>query len=218
MTSVSLPRAVVFDWDNTLVDSWPVIHDALNTTFRAYGLPEWSLSETRTKVRKSLRDTFPGYFGDEWEKAGDVFYARYAEIHADAIVPATGAAEVISRLFDLGVYLAVVSNKKGAFLREEAEQLGWADQFGKLVGAMDAVRDKPDPAPVRMALEPAGLSPGSDIWFVGDTDIDLQCGVGSGCVPVLVRPEAPQNGEFIDCEPHHHFEDCRQLCNFFRTM
>lgn len=218
MSSESLPRAVVFDWDNTLVDSWPVIHDALNTTFRAYDLPEWSLAETRLKVRKSMRDSFPAIFGDEWEAAGDVFYARYGEIHADAIVPAQGAKDAISRLSDLGVYLAVVSNKSGHFLREEAEHLGWTPAFGKLVGAKDAVRDKPDPAPVEMALEPAGLKPGADVWFVGDADIDLQCAVDSGCVPVLVRQESPKTDEFAGCEPFHHFDDCGQLCNFFRTM
>ena len=26
---MSLPRAIVFDWDNTLVDSWATIHEAL---------------------------------------------------------------------------------------------------------------------------------------------------------------------------------------------
>tara|TARA_R100001086_G_scaffold137349_1_gene71705 strand:- start:1375 stop:1527 length:153 start_codon:yes stop_codon:yes gene_type:complete len=40
---LTLPRAVVFDWDNTLVDTWPIIHDALNHTFRAWGLREWTL-------------------------------------------------------------------------------------------------------------------------------------------------------------------------------
>ena len=24
------PRAILFDWDNTLVDSWATIHEALN--------------------------------------------------------------------------------------------------------------------------------------------------------------------------------------------
>ena len=26
------PRAILFDWDNTLVDSWVTIHEALNIT------------------------------------------------------------------------------------------------------------------------------------------------------------------------------------------
>ena len=58
------PRAFLFDWDNTLVDSWPIIHDALNVTLTAFGKEPWSLDETRSRVRKSMRDSFPKLFGD----------------------------------------------------------------------------------------------------------------------------------------------------------
>lgn len=219
MTDLPRPRAVIFDWDNTLVDSWPVIQDALNTTFRAYDLPEWSLDETKAKVRHSMRDSFPGIFGDEWEKAGEVFYARYAEIHADAVVPATGAAELLEYLSDSGVYLSVVSNKRGDYLRKEADHLGWNRYFGKIVGAFDAVRDKPDPAPVQMALEPSVIVPGEDIvWFIGDADIDIRCGKNAGCQTVLVRPEPPRPDEFTDNLPDLAVATCRDLCNLMRTM
>lgn len=212
------PSAVIFDWDNTLVDSWPVIQDALNTTFRAYGLPEWDLLETRTRVRKSIRDSFPALFGDAWEAAAKVFYARYAEIHADAIRPAAGAAALLEAFSARNVYLCVVSNKKGEYLRAEADHLGWTPHFGKIVGAFDAERDKPDPAPVHMALAPGGIDAGPGVWFVGDADIDLTCGTVTGCVPILIRPESPGEGEFPDHPPARHFETCRHLCNFIQTM
>jgi len=219
MAELSRPRAVIFDWDNTLVDSWPVILDALNTTFRAYDLPEWSLADAKAKVRHSMRDSFPAIFGDEWEKAGEVFYARYAEIHADAVVPATGAGELLDYLSDAGIYLSVVSNKRGDYLRKEADQLGWNRYFGKIVGAFDAVRDKPDPAPVQMALEPAEILPGeAAVWFIGDADIDIKCGKNAGCHTVLVRPEPPGPEEFTDNLPDLAVATCRDLCNLIRTM
>ena len=28
------PKAIVFDWDNTLVDTWPIIHMAINQTMQ----------------------------------------------------------------------------------------------------------------------------------------------------------------------------------------
>ena len=90
--------------------------------------------------------------------------------------------------------------------------------FGRIVGAFDAERDKPDPAPVDMALAPGGIARGPDVWFVGDADIDLTCGINAGCVPVLVRPEAPSVGEFPLHPPTHHFVSCAQLCNFLQTM
>ena len=137
------------DWDNTLVDSWPIIHDALNTTFRAFGLRPWTLSETRQKVRHSMRDTFPKLFGDRWEVAGEVFYKHYGAIHAKKLEPTNGAEEMLHGLSVVGIYLGIVSNKKGDFLRTEAAHLGWDQYFGGIVGANDAKNDKPVAGPGR---------------------------------------------------------------------
>ena len=37
------PRALLFDWDNTLVDTWGAIHHALTVTFEAMGETPWTL-------------------------------------------------------------------------------------------------------------------------------------------------------------------------------
>ena len=71
---------------------------------------------------------------------------------------------------------------------------------------------------VVMALEGSGLRPGPAVWFVGDTDIDMQCAVNSGCIPVLVRPHPPEEREFGEAEPHVHFPDCTALLETLRAM
>ena len=49
------PRAVLFDWDNTLVDSWNTIHDALGYCFTRMGREPWGLDEVRARTRLSPR-------------------------------------------------------------------------------------------------------------------------------------------------------------------
>jgi phosphoglycolate phosphatase len=212
------PKAILFDWDNTLVDSWPVIHDALNITLTTYGLEPWTLTETKQRVRKSMRDSFPALFGDEWEAAGEVFYERYAAIHIDKIKPIIGVAKMLIDLHAEGVYLSVVSNKKGNYLRQEAAHLGWDHYFNHLVGALDAPQDKPALAPVSMALNGSGIAPGRDVWFVGDADIDMECAINTGCVPVLISPEKPKSMELLDYPPQLHFPDCLSLCKYLQNM
>ena len=138
-----LPRAILFDWDNTLIDSWPTILDALNTTFEAFDMAPWTMIEARERVRHSMRDSFPKLFHDRWEEAGEVFYQRYADSHVKKLRPLAGAEKMLEFLTDAGIYLGVVSNKKGDFLRHEAKHLGWDRFFGALVGALDAKKDKP---------------------------------------------------------------------------
>jgi phosphoglycolate phosphatase len=212
------PRAVLFDWDNTLVDSWATIADALNTTLRAFGHAPWTMAEVKTRVRKSMRDSFPALFGVRWEEAGEVFYARYREIHVEKLAPIEGAAEMLAELAGAGIYLAVVSNKKGEYLRREAAHLGWSRHFGRLVGALDAARDKPALEPVLLALEGSGVVPGSDVWIAGDADVDLECARNAACVPILVREHPPEAGEFPSHPPARHFPDCRALSNALKSL
>jgi phosphoglycolate phosphatase len=105
----------------------------------------------------------------------------------------------------------VVSNKRGVTLRKEARHLGWDSLFRSLVGATDAPRDKPAPDPVYLALERAGPPAAGEVWFVGDTDIDMLCAVRAGCVPVLLREAPPAPGEFKGCKPRLHLGNCQAL-------
>lgn len=216
--SLPRPRAVLFDWDNTLVDSWATIADALNTTLQTFGHAPWTMAEVKTRVRKSMRDSFPALFGARWEEAARVFYRRFDAIHVAKLAPVPGAAEALAELAAAGFYLAVVSNKKGEYLRREAAHLGWSRHFGRLVGALDARRDKPALEPVLLALEGSGVAPGADVWIAGDADIDLECAQNAACVPILVREYPPEAGEFPSHPPARHFPDCRALSNALKSL
>ena len=89
------PRAVLWDWDNTLVDGWAAIAAGLNAARAAHGLPEWTLEEVRGRVRRSLRESFPEMFGEAWERARDIFYAEVRARHLAVLRPMPGAAAAI---------------------------------------------------------------------------------------------------------------------------
>lgn len=213
MSKQTRPQALLFDWDNTLVDTWPAIHDANNHTLVAMGHSPWTYEETRQRVRKSMRESFPDLFGERWEEAAKIFYARFEESHIAQLKAHDGAETMLKALHSKGYYLSVVSNKTGKYLRQEVEHLGWSKYFAKIIGAGDAQLDKPHPAPVDLALENSGIPRGSDVWFVGDTDVDLECAHNSGCIGVLVREQAPSQGEFDVFPPSWYFNNCMELAS-----
>lgn len=212
------PRAMLFDWDNTLIDSWAAIQDAQNYTLSYFGLKTWTMEEVRARVRGSMRDTFPAMFGERWREAGEVFYARFTEHHLETLKPLPGAEDMLRALRESGVYLGVVSNKKGDYLRAEAARLGWEAYFGNIVGAFDAANDKPSADPVHLALTGSGLGSDRSVWLAGDTDIDLECACNAGCLPVLVRETPPAPGEFAEHPPAVHVADCMALLNLVRNL
>ncbi|MGB8841123.1 MAG: HAD family hydrolase [Aliidongia sp.] len=220
MSRPASPTALIFDWDNTLVDTWPTIHEALNVMLPQMGHAPWAIEETKQRVRQSLRDAFPGLFGVRWQEARKIYLEAFEAIHLDRLRPLPGAAALLAGLCAEGRFLAVVSNKTGHLLRREVEALGWGGYFARVVGAGDAVRDKPDRAPIDLALADSAHVASARVWFVGDTGIDMECAHNAGCLPVLVHGAAPvcaPGGEYHLVPPALHFPDCAALARAIMT-
>jgi phosphoglycolate phosphatase len=194
--SLPTPRAIIFDWDNTLVNTWPIIHDALNATFKEMGVPLWTMDDTKARVRKSMRDSFPEIFGANWEKAGELYQQHYRASHLNRLEALPMALDLLKEVKRRKLYNAVVSNKKGPNLREEVNALGWQEYFDVVIGAHDAARDKPHPDPVHMAFEKSHIKPARDVWFIGDSEIDLECAMNSGCTGILYGESASEHPDY----------------------
>ncbi len=212
LSSLPRPRAILFDWDNTLVDTWPCIGKATNITLQAMGYAPWAEEEIRARVAGSLRDTFPKIYGDRWEEAREIYYKAFGEVHLDMLTCLAGAEDLLNTVAGAGLYLGVVSNKTGRYLRAEADHLGWTRYFGKIVGAQDASRDKPDPEPVHLALSTGNIPAGADVWFVGDALIDVACGRAAGCTTIMLGP--PLEG--VNEPAHAYVRDCAELAALVR--
>ncbi len=186
------PTVLLYDWDNTLVDAWAGVTAAINATFAEFDRPLWTLEEVRQRVRGSLRDTFPEMFGPEWTRARDVFYAALEAAHLDHVRPMPGADAALAA--GAAWPQGVVSNKTGRYLRAEVAKLGWGAAFGAVVGAGDAAADKPDAAPILLALERLGQPAGAAVWYLGDTALDMQAARAAGVLAVLVGDAAHDGG------------------------
>ena len=98
MTQLPTPKAVLFDWDNTLVNTWPTIHRALNHCLREMGHEEWSLEKVKGNVKKSMRDAFPAMFGEQWEDAAQIYQTYYRQIHLEKLEALEGAMSLLDWL------------------------------------------------------------------------------------------------------------------------
>jgi len=211
------PKAIVFDWDNTLVDTWPNIIHTMNVTLAAMGQATWAPEEAHRRIARSLRDSFPELFGSRWQEARDIFYAELERSHIAMLTPLPGAAEVLRGFAEAGLPMAVVSNKTGDYLRKEIAHLGWGERFQAVFGAGDLTRDKPAPDAVFAFLDRVGLAPGSDIWFVGDSPVDVETAHAAGCASVFVDGGKERTFRPEDA-PHATIGDCRALANLAQRM
>ncbi len=195
------PKAIIFDWDNTLVDTWPLIQYSIDKTMSEMGREAWGLEKVRDNVHKSMRESFPIIFGNDWEEAGKIYKNNYRSIQLERIRFLPHALELIKKIHEQGITQFIVSNKIGVSLRKEAKQLEVDRFFFAVVGANDANADKPSREPVELALLGSDIDCKKDeVWFIGDTIADVECAYASGCTPIVYGYSSNQISKTISKE------------------
>ncbi len=214
MTDLPKPRAVIFDWDDTLVDNWDTAVKSLNAALVAMGMEPWSEEEARRRSGPSARDLFTALFGDRWQEADKVFYDTFTQLVMTNLHIHENAEDILKLLTDHDIYLAVVSNKRGPLLRKEVGYACFTQYFNSVVGAGDAESDKPHAAPVLLALRDSGIEPGPDVWFIGDSHTDMQCALNAGCTPVLIETKPPPEDLLAQNPPSRRFSKHKDFMEY----
>lgn len=214
--SLKKPDAIMFDWDDTVITAWHIIHAAINKTLEEMGSVPWTEAEARDRIGPPAKVLFTGLFGEEnWKKADDIYINAYQDFIKDKLKVHEGAEDFLKKASESGVYCAVVSTKRGPILRKEIEALGFGKYFSKIVGAGDTgdvKEDKPSQSSVMRALDGSGISPDkNDVWFLGDGISDLECARNSGCRAVLVETKLPSEDKLAGFEISARFKNIGEL-------
>lgn len=204
------PKAILFDWDNTLADNWELIRQSINHTFSHFGVEPWSEEEADIKISKSARDLFSEMFPNDTEKAIELFYGYFSANHIKELILIEPTLEIFKLLKEAKIPVAVVSNKKGAFLRKEIDHFGLTPYIPVIVGAGDAEKDKPFAEPVIKAIKELGLDINDDlsqIWYIGDSLTDVQTAKAAKVTPIIIKTKRmpSQLDDVIKSERHPSF-------------
>lgn len=177
-------RAVLFDFDGTLADSFAAIIASVNHTRGTFGLPPRPDADIRRYIGHGLTallaDLCPGC-----DLAEAV--ARYRAHHADTMIAGTklmpGVSDTVAELRRRGLALGVCSNKAVSFTTRLVAALGLGDHMTAVLGPEDVGgRPKPDPAMLLEGCRRLSVSADSTV-YVGDMSVDVEAGKAAG-IPV----------------------------------
>jgi len=163
-----LPKAVIFDWDGTLVNTIPTLFESHNHVRKKLDVPLWNMNEYKQVIHRSTREIYPELYGGDSNRAIDMLYDYYHRNHLKKLDLFEGAEDLINYLYLSEIPLSIVSNKKQLYLDREICHLGWEDQFQVVIGAGTASKDKPHAEPLFLAISKMGLKPSEKILYVGD--------------------------------------------------
>ncbi len=214
MSEITLPHAIFFDWDGTLADSYKFLEGAHNHVRRELGLPAFRGDEFKSYFGHPREKLYVELYGEHIERAKTLFGEYVSKNHMEHLRPITGAKVLLDAALNLGIVMGVISNKKGEYLRQEIKGFGWQHYFKTVIGAGEAPNDKPAGDPLIMAAETCGYKSMDGIWYVGDTDVDLQCAKNASCASVFMAYDTRSDEWTKLYKPLLIFKNCDSIAEF----
>jgi histidinol-phosphate aminotransferase len=194
------PEALLLDMDGVLADEGPSYRETVRATLASFGVdverPQLAAAKaaggsnddillTGELLRAAGREV-------DTEEVRQRFQARYLGTDGEPglqeqerLIP---DADLLARLAGR-MPLAIVTGRPRAEAEAFLERFGLSALIAVLITAEDAP-SKPDPAPVRLALERLDCR---RAWMVGDTPADCEAARRAGVLPLGVRPPAPED-------------------------
>jgi HAD superfamily hydrolase (TIGR01509 family) len=180
-------RAVLFDWDGTLLNSFGADSRAYLATFRSLDV-EWEIEDLNRHYSPNWHRVYRAARlpRAKWDEAEKLWRRAYKKENPKLMPGARQLVRSLHRDFVLGI----VSSGNRPRVRRQLRNFQLADYFSACVCNEDAPRRKPHPAPLNLALERLGLEP-QDCVYVGDTAEDVEMSRRAGVRPIGVLGPFP---------------------------
>ncbi len=194
-------KAVLFDYDGTLIDTNDIILHSLHTTCRDILNRELTGEEFFNMFGRVLEDQMNYLCADKEEE----LCARYLEIYwgkQDELVrPFNNLIEMLAQLKEKGIKTGIVSSKSMDGIERGLQDFGFAQYIDAVVSSDDTDVHKPNPIPLLIGAKKLSVEPG-EILFVGDSPYDIEAGNVAGMKAALMNytlfPESKFSGMQID--------------------
>ena len=205
------PFAVLFDLDGTLVDSIALLLASMRHTFQGRGRQptdsEW-IEGIGTPLPKQLT---PYVESDEdRERLINRYRTFQMENHDRLMARYEGVIDTLALLYQRGHPMGIVTSKGNAMMDRGLKFIG-ADDYIEVAIGYDSVHiHKPDPYPVKAALEK--LEYGADeAVFVGDSPHDIKSGNAAGVITVAALWGPFTKSTLAPYQPTYFLDDIKQL-------
>lgn len=206
MSRLSQRCEIIFDLDDTLINSFQVYCEVHRMTARVLGLPILSPQElvaydqdfptTLSRQYRSVAGFDVGSFIRAWDELAD----RYPYLAID------GVSQAIERLLDLGHQLWIVTSRSRTRLLQRMTEGGLKFEWFKGVYPRDdQPHQKPDPRCFEPVWRALGSRPGETelerVLYVGDRYSDQQAAEAAGLRFIGVRSGPEASSGFLNALP-----------------
>jgi HAD superfamily hydrolase (TIGR01509 family) len=207
-------RALLFDWDGTLVDSYLADSRAYLTLFREMKI-DWDIGDL-------ARHYSPNWYRvyraarlprSRWSAADEIWTRAYAK-ESPALLP--GARRVVTAL-QRNFLLGIVTSGNRRRVRRQLRAFDLAKCFSACVTSEDVARKKPNPEGLKLALERLRARP-QECVYVGDTAEDIEMARRAGVKSIGVLGPFPTAERMRAARPDAILDSVRDLPRYLRGL
>mgnify|MGYP001062808261 CR=1 FL=1 len=183
-----MPKAILLDWDDTLAHTRNSVVEAMEYILKKYNKEPWDITKVKYRdTKKSLKENFPNFFGKNALIAYNEYLKYYMKYAYNKVSPMENANDFLKFCNQNKIDLYIISNKEKSLLLKEIEFCFPKISFKKILGNGDAPLNKPNPAPVFIALDDVAYKINKDnVWLIGDTKQDTECAYNADIQPILL--------------------------------
>ena len=211
-------KAILFDFDGTIVDTTELIHESMRrATGEVLGrqLSRETLmanvGQPLPRQMELLADGQP----EKTEELLEVYLHHNEELHEGLIREFPNVGISLTRLRDAGLRLAVVTSKRRFSVEMALDSFPeLRDVFEVFVTMEDTAEHKPLPAPLLKGLELLGDVSAERAAYVGDAPFDVAAAHAAGVMSVAVSWGAFTAEALRAAGPDHLVEDLDSAIDF----
>ena len=171
-------KLAVFDLDGTLLNTQPDLLPAFNKAVTAYGYtpcpPDRFGKAIGNGFQTSLRRILPPDFDNEeqFQDMCRIYHETYSAHYADQTYPYAGIRDTLRVMAQMGVKVAVLSNKTEEHSLVLCHKLLPDIPFCGIYGAGNGYPLKPNPTYLNKIIASHTQTPAEAV-FIGDSDVDV---------------------------------------------
>lgn len=204
-------KAIIWDLDGTLVDSFPGIHESLNDVLRSFHLAEVDLDTVKRRVGRGVENLLRESVPEELIETGvSLFRASYEATHLNKTFLFPGVRDVLLNLQSSGIVMVVASNKPENFSRNILKHLQLEEFIEDCFGPDKEIKPKPHPSMLQAAMSRLGVRP-EETLYVGDMLLDVETARNAGVRVALVATGAFTKGDLQTAQPSYLLDTLNDL-------
>ncbi len=179
MRLASTIKAVIFDWDLTLWNSWDIHVYLMARTADDLGRSRPDNCEIAREYSRPFLRHLAWFFGDEQAPVLDTYISHYRDTVSEMGGLYPGVGETLADLKGNGVKVGIFSDKRQLFGISELEQTGVGHLLEHASFLVDGRPYKPDPRGLQDVMEAMEVAP-METLYIGDGRQDIQCAQQAG--------------------------------------